>query len=88
MTKVHSFQTRGSVPLVASYISWVSGAESAALTAGDGRRLRAVARHHRSRQVLLATWIKGKAARFFCLRQRNAEGFRDLIEVEDLDSIR
>jgi hypothetical protein len=40
----------------------------------------------RARQVLLATWIKGKAARFFCLRQRNAEGLRELIVFQILEN--
>ena len=65
----------------------VKGGSAAMPTAEDGNRLRAVARHHRARQVLLAEWAKGKAARFFRLRQRYAEGSRDWIEVEDLNSI-
>jgi hypothetical protein len=65
----------------------VKGGRAAMPTAEDGHRLRCVARHHRARQVLLATWTKGKAARFFRLRQKNAEGLRNLIEEEDLDSI-
>jgi hypothetical protein len=57
-------------------------------TREDGQRLRTVARHHRARKVLLATWTKGTAARFFLLRgRRSSEGLRDWIEVEDLNAI-
>ena len=52
-----------------------------------GHRLRSVARHHRAKRVLLAAWTKGKAARFFRLRQRQAKALADWIEVEDLSSI-
>jgi hypothetical protein len=65
----------------------VKGGRAAMPTAEDGHRLRAVARHHRARQVLLATWTKGKAARFFQLRKRPAEALGDWIAVEDLNSI-
>jgi len=65
----------------------VKGGTSAMPTAEDGERLRAVARRHRTKQVLLAAWTKGKAARFFSLRQRYNDGFGDWIEVEDLNSI-
>jgi hypothetical protein len=42
---------------------------------------------HRARGVLLAAWTKGKAARFFRLRQRQAKTVGDWIELEDLNSI-
>jgi hypothetical protein len=61
----------------------VKGGQAAMPTIEDGYRLRAVARRHRARQVLLAAWKKGKAARFFRLRQRHSEGLRDWIKVED-----
>lgn len=64
----------------------VKGGQAAMPTAEDGRRLRAVARHHRARQVLLSAWTKGKAARFFRLRRSHTEN-GDWIEVEDLNSI-
>jgi hypothetical protein len=65
----------------------VKGGRAPMPTAEDGHRLRTVARRHRAQQVLLATWTKGKAARFFRLRQRHAKALRDWIEVEDLNSI-
>jgi hypothetical protein len=65
----------------------VKGGKAAMPTEEDGHRLRIVARHHRARQVLLATWNKGTAARFFRLRQRGGKGLRDWIEVEDLNAI-
>jgi hypothetical protein len=65
----------------------VKGGSAAMPTAEDGNRLRTVARRHRACGVLLAAWTKGKAARFFRLRQRHVVGSRDWIEVEDLNSI-
>jgi len=65
----------------------VKGGSAPMPTADDGNRLRAVARRHRARGVLLAAWTKGKAARFFRLRQRQAKAVGDWIEVEDLNSI-
>lgn len=65
----------------------VKGGQTPMPTAEDGHRLRAVARHHRAKRVLLAAWTKGKAARFFRLRQRHATALGDWIEVEDLNSI-
>lgn len=65
----------------------VKGGRAAMPTTEDGRRLRVVARRHRAQHVLLATWTKGNAARFFRLRQRHAEGLCDWIEMEDLNSI-
>jgi hypothetical protein len=65
----------------------VKGGKAAMPTEEDGHRLRIVARHHRAQQVLLATWNKGTAARFFRLRNRGGKGLRDWIEVKDLNSI-
>lgn len=66
----------------------VKGGRAAMPTREDGQRLRAVARHHRAQKVLLATWTKGTAARFFKLRdRRGSEGLRDWIEVDDLNLI-
>ncbi len=45
----------------------VKGGYAARPNAEDASRLRAVARRHRARAILLATWKKGTAARFFCL---------------------
>ncbi len=61
----------------------VKGGYAAKPTAEDAKRLRVVARYHRARDVLLATWKKGKAVRFFSLR-RGTENWR---EVDDLKSI-
>ena len=65
----------------------VKGGSAPMPTVEDGNRLRAVARHHRAREVLLAAWTKGESARFFRLRPRKARALGDWIEVEDLDSI-
>jgi hypothetical protein len=63
----------------------VKGGFAAKPTGEDAKRLRAVARHHRASQVLLATWKKGTAARFFSLRRkRNGD---DWLEVNDLKTI-
>ncbi len=65
----------------------VKGGRSAMPTTEDGRRLRAVARHHNAQKVLLATWNKGKAASFFRLREQRRVGQKDWVEIEDLNSI-
>jgi hypothetical protein len=65
----------------------VKGGRAAIPTAEDGRRLRAVAQHHGARRVLLSTWSKGKAARFFRLRRKQTNRLGDWIEVEDLNLI-
>jgi len=66
----------------------VKGGRAAMPTREDGQRLRAVARHHRAQKVLLATWTKGTAARFFKLRNRRGrECLGDWIGIEELDSV-
>jgi hypothetical protein len=65
----------------------VKGGSAPMPTVEDGNRLRAVARRHRARGVLLAAWTKGKAARFFRLREKQAKALEDWIEVEDLNSV-
>ncbi len=65
----------------------VKGGYAAMPTAEDGKRLRAVARRHRAREVLLATWRKGKAARFFSLRPKAVAGKGDWLKVTDLRAI-
>jgi hypothetical protein len=48
----------------------------------DSRRLREVARYHRCvREVLTASWKKGKAAKFYRLRGKR------WTEVADLDAV-
>src|SRR5208282_4945925 len=59
----------------------VKGGHAAKPTVEDGRRLRAVAHRHCARNVLLATWKKGKAVRFYSLRPRTASRARNWLEV-------
>jgi hypothetical protein len=61
----------------------VKGGSAAMPTPDDARRLRAVAQRHRARRVLLASWKKGTAARFYRLRR----GSSRWVEVTDLDEI-
>jgi hypothetical protein len=61
----------------------VKGGGAAMPTEDDARRLRAVAKRHRASRVLLASWKKGAAARFFQLRK----GTFGWAEVTDLDAI-
>lgn len=63
----------------------VKGGTAARPTREDATRLRAVARRHRARHVLLATWKKESAARFYRLRHPIAKvGWS---EVADLEAI-
>jgi hypothetical protein len=48
----------------------VKGGKSAKPTTEDVGRLRLVARRHRARKCLLATWTKGKQATFYSLRPK------------------
>jgi hypothetical protein len=61
----------------------VKGGSAAKPTPEDAARLRIVARHHGACGVLLATWKKGTAARFFSLHKTLSEWN----EVEDLRSV-
>jgi hypothetical protein len=63
----------------------VKGGSAAKPTPDDAKRLRIVAKRHGACQVLLATWKKGTAARFFRLRRTTASD--PWIPVIDLDSI-
>ncbi len=65
----------------------VKGGYAARPTAEDGERLRRVARRHGACEMLLATWKKGSAARFFSLRPKATSVLRDWIEVSDLPAI-
>lgn len=65
----------------------VKGGYAAKPTAEDGIRLRTVARLHHARGVLLASWKKGAAAKFYTLRPKAAMGQGDWVEVEDLKPI-
>jgi hypothetical protein len=60
----------------------VKGGHAARPTAEDALRLGAVARRHCARTVLLATWKKGTAARFFALRPNGK-----WLEVADLKTV-
>jgi hypothetical protein len=63
----------------------VKGGSAARPTLEDAARLRIVAKRHCARHVLLATWKKGTAARFFRLRRPSA---RDAwTQVTNLDSV-
>ena len=61
----------------------VKGGSAAKPTADDAARLRIVSKRHGACGVVLATWKKGKAARFFSLHKR-LPGWR---EVDDLRSV-
>ena len=64
----------------------VKGGYAARPTAEDGKRLRIVARRHGACGVLLATWKKGTAAKFFSLH-RTRSGSADWVEVADLKKV-
>lgn len=64
----------------------VKGGGAAMPTAEDGARLRGVARRHRAQKVLLASWKRGKAARFFRLRPASART-EQWAEIHDLETI-
>jgi hypothetical protein len=61
----------------------VKGGSAAKPTAKDAARLRAVAHRHGAGGILLATWTKGKAARFYSLHKRHPVWS----EVDDLRSV-
>jgi hypothetical protein len=63
----------------------VKGGAAAKPTLEDAARLRRVAKRYGARHVLLATWKKGTAARFFRLRRRPAR--EAWAEITDLDSV-
>jgi hypothetical protein len=64
----------------------VKGGYAAKPTAEDGARLRIVAKRHGACALLLATWKKGKAARFYSLSRKPGAG-KEWTEVEDLNAI-
>lgn len=63
----------------------VKGGTAARPTLEDATRLRAVAERHGACDVLLATWKKGTAARFFRLRRPSAK--QAWTEITNLDSV-
>jgi hypothetical protein len=64
----------------------VKGGYAARPTVEDGKRLRIVAKRHHASRVLLASWKKGKAAKFFSLRSKASQK-PDWVEVPDLKTI-
>ncbi len=65
----------------------VKGGYAPRPTAEDSKRLRAVARRHHAHNVLLASWKRGKATRFFSLRPKPIRGKNDWIEVTDMRAV-
>lgn len=63
----------------------VKGGAAARPTPEDAALLRAVAKRHGACNVLLATWKKGKEARFFRLRRASAT--EPWAEVQALESV-
>jgi hypothetical protein len=63
----------------------VKGGRAAKPTLEDATRLRIVAKRHCACDVLLATWKKGTAARFFRLRRASAR--EAWTEITNLDSV-
>lgn len=62
----------------------VKGGGAAMPTDDDWRRMRAVEKLHGARDVLLASWKRGTAVRFFKLRPAAKRGW---IEVTDLNAV-
>jgi hypothetical protein len=54
----------------------VKGGHAAMPTTEDGKRLRAVAKRLHARHILLASWKKGSAVRFFSYQPRATQGPR------------
>jgi len=63
----------------------VKGGSAARPTPEDAARLRIIAKRHGARHVLLVTWKKGAAARFFRLRRASAR--EPWIEITNLESV-
>jgi len=61
----------------------VKGGGAAMPTDDDAKRLRAVAKRHRAAHVLLASWKRGAAARFYRLRRGSARW----VEITDVDAV-
>ena len=65
----------------------VKGGSAARPTIQDGKRLRKVGRMHGACGILLASWKKGTAARFYKLRLNARSGQPDWTEIEDLQAL-
>ena len=63
----------------------IKGGAAAMPTRDDAKRLRAVARRHRARHVLLASCRKGSAVRFFRLHPRPSA--QEWVEVTELEKV-
>jgi hypothetical protein len=85
--KDHAEPTRGSRrgDALQIILIQVKGGKAAKPTLEDAARLRMVAKRHGARHVLLATWKKGTAARFFRLRRASAR--EPWTEITKLDSV-
>jgi len=59
----------------------IKGGFAARPTVEDAKRLQIVARHHGAVAVLLATWRKGTAAKFYALQQSKWSEVHDLTSV-------
>jgi len=62
----------------------VKGGQAAKPTDEDRDRLRRVAKRHGACGILLATWRKGKSAKFFALFGKTATTDEEWVEVDDL----
>lgn len=62
----------------------VKGGQAAQPTSRDCDRLRRVARRHGACGILLATWQKGKSAKFYSLRTKGNKAERGWEEVTNL----
>jgi hypothetical protein len=65
----------------------VKGGSASMPTTEDGKRLRAVAKRLHARHILLATWTKGSAVRFFSYQPRATEKAQEWTEVSDLAAV-
>lgn len=73
--------------LAISYLQWKSWGQAAMPTTEDGKRLKAVAKRLHARHILLASWKKGSAVRFFTYRPRASEKAKEWTEVTDLNAV-
>jgi uncharacterized Rossmann fold enzyme len=65
----------------------VKGGGAPIPTLEDGKRLGLVAKRLHARHILLASWKKGSAAKFYSYQPRATERKKQWVEVLDLDAI-
>jgi hypothetical protein len=65
----------------------VKGGSAAMPTTEDGKRLKVVAKRLHARNILLATWKKGAAARFFSYSPRATGNAHEWTAVSDLNAV-